>query len=268
MSVVSFANYKGGVGKTTSVVNTARSLTESGFRVLVVDLDPQGNSTLTIGRENPFVHEKTVGDLLSSMDVTTADCLVKTATGIDLVPTNLNSYPLVSTIPPNSARRIYGLRNKLQEQRDEYDFILIDCPPQIEGALITNAIAASDYYVLPVEGESVYALQGVDHLIQAIDLIREDTGSGIRMLGTLVTMVDMRTRAGRMVKDAIDRYFKDMVFKTVIRRNTTINKANLDNSCVCDLDPRSTGCLDYRSFAQEMVARLNLWTGKTSKDLV
>lgn len=262
MSVISFANYKGGVGKTTSVVNTARALTENGFKILVVDLDPQGNSTLTLSRKNPFDHEKTVGDLLSNKDLATADCMVTTPVGIDLLPTNLNSYPLVSTIPPNSAKRIYGLRNKLQDQEDAYDFILIDCPPQIEGALITNAIAASDYYVLPIEGESVYALQGVDHLIQTIDLIREDTGSKIRLLGTLVTMVDMRTRAGRMVKDAIDRYFKDMVFNTVIRRNTTINKANLRNNCVCDLDPKSTGCLDYQSFAKEMVARIDQGTKK------
>ena len=262
MKVISFANYKGGVGKTTSVVNTSRALTENGFKVLVVDLDPQGNSTLTLSRKNPFEHEKTVGDLLSDKDLVIADCLVATPVGIDLLPTNLNCYNLVSVLPPNSAKRIYGLRNKLQDIEDMYDFVLVDCPPQIEGALITNAISASDYYVLPIEGESVYALQGVDHLIQAIDLIREDTGSGIRLLGTLVTMVDTRTRAGRVVKDAIDKYFKDMVFNTVIRRNTTINKANLKNKCVCDLDPRSVGCLDYSSFAKEMVIRIDQSTWK------
>ena len=257
MRVVSFANYKGGVGKTTSVVNTAGSLVEKGLKVLVVDLDPQGNSTLTLSRKNPFEHSMTVGNLLFDKDVGVADCLTGTPVGADLIPTNLECYSMVASLPPNSAKRIFGLRNKLQDLEKNYDYILIDCPPQIEGALITNAIAASDYYVLPIEGESVYALQGVDHLIRAIDLIREDTGSGIRLLGALVTMVDTRTRAGRVVKEAIDKYFKEMVFSTVIRRNTTINKANLNNRCVCDLDPKSTGCLDYRAFAQEMVARID-----------
>ncbi len=262
MRVVSFANYKGGVGKTTSVVNTARALAENGLNILVVDLDPQGNSTLTLSRKNPFEHENTVGRLLSDKDLTVSECIVSTSPGVDLLPTNLNSYPLVSTLPPNSAKRIYGLRNKLQDLEGQYDYILVDCPPQIEGALITNAIAASDYYVLPIEGESVYALQGVDHLIQTIDLIREDTGSGIRLLGALVTMVDTRTSAGRVVKDAIDKYFRDMVFKTFIRRNTTINKANLYNMCVCEYDPKSTGCHDYRSFAKEMTVRIDLGTKK------
>ena len=262
MRVISFANYKGGVGKTTSVVNTSRALAESKFKVLVIDLDPQGNSTLTLSRKNPFEHEKTVGDLLSDKDLNIADCLVRTEIGIDLLPTNLNSYNLVSALPPNSAKRIYGLKNKLQDLEDRYDFILVDCPPQIEGALITNAIAASDYYVLPIEGESVYALQGVDHLIQAIELIREDTGSKIRLLGALVTMVDTRTKAGRVIKDAIDKYFRDLVFSVVIRRNTTINKANLRNKCVCDLDPKSMGCLDYSSFAKELVVRIDQGTLK------
>ncbi|MFP4084085.1 MAG: ParA family protein [Desulfonatronovibrio sp.] len=257
MKVISFANYKGGVGKTTSVINTAQVLVENKFKIMVVDLDPQGNSTFTLGGKNPFEHARTIGDLLSSKDLTANDCLVKTPVGIDLLPANLETYSLVSTLPLNSAKRIYGLKNKLHDLKDEYDFILIDCPPQIEGTLITNAIAASDYYILPIEGESVYALQGVDHLIQAIDLIREDTGSKIRLLGALVTMVDMRTRAGRVVKDAIDKYFADMVFNTVIRRNTTINKANLNNKCVCEFDPGSLGCVDYRSFALEMVQRIN-----------
>ncbi|WP_035244295.1 ParA family protein [Desulfonatronovibrio hydrogenovorans] len=257
MKIISFANYKGGVGKTTSVVNTARVLAEKNKKVLVIDLDPQGNSTLTLSRSNPFEHEKTVGDLLSDKDLSIRDCLVETPCGVDLIPTNLHSYPLVSSLPANSAKRIYGLKNKLNDLQEDYDYVLVDCPPQIEGALITNAIAASDYYVLPIEGESVYALQGVDHLIQAIDLIREDSGSGIRLLGALVTMVDTRTKAGQMVMEAINRYFKDMVFKAVIRRNTTINKANLSNKCVCDLDPKSSGCADYRAFAQELVSRID-----------
>lgn len=256
MKIVSFANYKGGVGKTTSVVNTARSLSRKKLKVLVVDLDPQGNSTLTLSRMNPFEHEKTVGDLLSDKDLSITQCVVSTPAEVDLVPTNLNSYTLISTLPPNSAKRIYGLKNKLRDLEKSYDFILIDCPPQIEGSLITNAIAASDYYVLPIEGESVYALQGVDHLIQAIDLVRDDTGSGIRLLGALVTMMDARTRAGKTVMEAIDKYFGDMVFKTIIRRNTTINKANLSNRCVCDLDSKSSGCLDYQAFSKEMLARI------------
>lgn len=256
MKVISFANYKGGVGKTTSIVNTARCLADKGMKVLVTDLDPQGNSTLTLGRKNPFEHEITVGNLMSDPSLDLNKCVVQTPAGVDLIPTNLHAYPLVTNLPANSAKRIYALKNRLVQLDKAYDYALIDCPPQIEGALITNAIAASDYYVLPIEGESVYALQGVDHLIQAIDSIREDTGSGIRLLGVLITMLDSRTRAGRTVMEAIKKYFQDMVFETVIRRNTTINKANLNNRCVCDLDSASPGCLDYQAFAGEMTKRI------------
>ncbi len=257
--IIAFANYKGGVGKTTSVVNTAYALSENGHKVLVVDLDPQGNASLTLGRHNPFEHEFTVGNLLADKELSPGRCMVKTPYEVDLIPANLHTYALVAALPSNSAKRIYGLKNKLTElsgQGVDHDYVLIDCPPQIEGALITNAIAAADYYVLPIEGESVYAVQGVGHLMQAIEAIREDSGSAIKLLGALVTMFDMRTTAGKTVTQAITRYFQEMVFQTVIRRNTTINKANLSNRCVCDLDPKSFGCADYRSFAEEMVQRM------------
>ncbi len=258
--IIAFANYKGGVGKTTSVVNTAHVLAMNNNQVLVVDLDPQGNATLTLSRSNPFEQEYTIGNLLADKDLLPRDCLVHTSYQVDLIPANLNTYALVASLPANSAKRIFGLRNRIAELASQgwnHDYILIDCPPQIEGALITNAIAAADYYVLPIEGESVYALQGVGHLMQAIEAIRDDSGSSIRMLGALVTMHDARTTAGKTVMQAINRYFQDMVFKTVIRRNTTINKANLSNRCVCDLDPKSSGCEDYRAFAAELIQRID-----------
>jgi len=258
--IIAFSNYKGGVGKTTSVVNTAHVLALQGYKVLVVDLDPQGNSTLTLSRSNPFEHEYSVGNLLADRDLTIEKCLVHTPYNVDLIPANLNTYSLVAGLPANSAKRIFGLKNKLAELAGsgrKHDYILVDCPPQIEGALITNAIAASDYYILPIEGESVYALQGVGHLMQALEAIREDSSSGIRLLGALITMFDGRTTAGKTVREAIEQYFQDMLFKSVVRRNTAINKANLSNRCVCDMEPRSAGCSDYRSFAREMVERLD-----------
>lgn len=257
--VIAFANYKGGVGKTTTVVNTAHALSMQNYKILVVDLDPQGNATLTLGRRNPFEHEYTIGNLLADRDVSALDCLVSTPYQADLIPANLHTYALVAALPTNSAKRIFALQKRLAELKEQnkvYDFVLVDCPPQIEGALITNAIAAAEYYVLPIEGESVYALQGVGHLIQAIETIREDSSSDIKLLGSLVTMFDGRTTAGKTVMEAISKYFQDMVFTSVIRRNTTINKANLSNRCVCDLDPRSKGCVDYRAFAQELVQKV------------
>ncbi len=258
--IIAFSNYKGGVGKTTSVVNTAHILALEGYKVLVVDMDPQGNSTLTLSRSNPFEHEYSVGSLLANRDLPTENCLVHTPYNVDLIPANLHTYSLVAGLPANSAKRIFGLRNKLAELAEsgrKYDYILVDCPPQIEGALLTNAIAASNYYILPIEGESVYALQGVGHLMQAMEAIREDSNSGIRLLGALITMFDSRTTAAKTVREAIEKYFQDMLFKSVVRRNTAINKANLSNRCVCDMEPRSAGCYDYKAFAREMVDRMD-----------
>ncbi len=259
MRVISFANHKGGVGKTTTVVNTAFAFSRMGQRILVVDMDPQGNATLTLGGVDPFEHGRTIGHLLADKELSIADCALSVSETLALVPSNLSAYEQLAQLPPNSAKRIFGLREKLDAltQGDPgYDYVFVDCPPQIEGPLVINAVAASDAYVLPVDGESLYALQGTNHLMQAIEAIREDTNSGIRLLGVLVTMVNPRTTASRLVMSAIRDFFGDVVFATSIRRNTTLNKANLSRQFICDLDPGSYGCKDYQEFAREMLARM------------
>lgn len=261
MRVISFANHKGGVGKTTTVVNTAQVLSAMGRRILVVDMDPQGNATLTLGGVDPFEHSRTIGHLLADKELGIAACIFPVSENLGLVPSNLNAYAQLALLPPNSAKRIFGLKEMLAPLRQgagDYDFVLVDCPPQIDGPLVTNAVAASDDYVLPVDGESLYALQGTNHLMQAIEAIREDTNSVIRLLGVLVTMYSPRTTASRLVRDAVHGFFGDAVFSTVIRRNTTLNKANLSRRCVCELEPGSPGCRDYREFALEMLKRLDL----------
>ncbi|HDQ41673.1 MAG TPA: ParA family protein [Desulfonatronum sp.] len=264
MRIISFANHKGGVGKTTTVVNTAFAFSRMGRRVLVVDMDPQGNATLTLGGVDPFEHDQTIGHLLADKDLGIADCALAVSDTLFLVPANLDTYEQLALLPPNSAKRIFGLREKmdlLRQGEDRYDFVFVDCPPQIEGPLVINAVAASDAYVLPVDGESLYALQGTNHLMQAIEAIREDTNSGIRLLGVLVTMVNPRTTASRLVMRAVRDFFGNAVFKTTIRRNTTLNKANLSRRYICDLDPASYGCKDYQGFAGEMLGRLDAERG-------
>ncbi|GAB6058301.1 ParA family protein [Desulfonatronum parangueonense] len=261
MRIISFANHKGGVGKTTTVVNTADILSRWGKRILVVDMDPQGNATLTLGRRDPFEHQYTIGHLLADKELAIADCAHSVNANLDLIPSNLHAYSQLALLPPNSAKRIFGLREKLDAVRgaeNGYDLVLVDCPPQIEGPLITNAVAASDVYILPVDGESLYALQGTNHLIQAIEAIREDTNSAIRLLGVLVTMYNPRTTASRLVMDAVREFFSDALFQTVIRRNTTLNKANLSQQSIFDLDPSSYGCQDYQKFATEMLSRVEM----------
>lgn len=259
MRIISFANHKGGVGKTTTVVNTAYVLSRMGRRVLVVDMDPQGNATLTLGGVDPFEHSRTIGHLLADKDLSVSECSLSVSDTLALVPSNLDAYAQLAHLPPNSAKRIFGLREKLDQLKqgsNRYDYVLVDCPPQIEGPLVTNAVAASDVYVLPVDGESLYALQGTNHLMRAIENIREDTNSAIRLLGVLVTMAAPRTTASRLVMDAVREFFGDAVFQTVIRRNTVLNKANLSRRCICDLDPGSAGCKDYQGFTEEMLTRL------------
>lgn len=252
---IAFANHKGGVGKTASAVNVAYCLTKRKRRVLVVDCDPQGNASLTLGTVSPYEQPRTVANLFSGGTFTNTAVPSKYE-GLDIIPANLNVYATVATLS-NSIKRFFGLRQALDQQAmQNYDYILLDCPPTIEGTLLTNALIITDYVVIPVGVEDTYALTGVSHLIKVVETLRNDTDSSLAIMGVLLTMFDGRNTAAKSIRSlAISTFGDEMVFKSTIPRNTTLNKAVMAAQAVCDYDDTCASCRSYRELAQEIEAR-------------
>lgn len=256
--VLAFANHKGGVGKTTSAINVAYNLSRLKKRVLVVDCDPQGNASHTLGEVGPFEQEVTVADLFES-DMTFSEAAVASKYDrVDLIPSNLNVYTAISRLGPDSIRRFFGLQRALDPAaRETYDYIILDCPPTIEGTLLTNALVITDHVIIPVGAEDDYALSGVGHLVDVIKKIRKDAEGNTAVLGVLLTMFDSRTNACKIIREAaLSMFGKQHVFKNVIPRNTTINQAVMAKNAVCDLDANCAGCKAYRALAREIDERI------------
>ena len=252
---IAFANHKGGVGKTASAVNVAYCLTKRKKKVLVVDCDPQGNASLTLGTVSPYEQPRTVANLFSGGNFAST-ALPSKYEGLDIIPANLNVYATVATLS-NSIKRFFGFRQALDPQTlKNYDYIILDCPPTIEGTLLTNALIITDYVVIPVGVEDTYALTGVSHLIKVVETLRNDTDSSLAIMGVLLTMFDGRNTAAKTIRSlAIGTFGDDMVFSTTIPRNTTLNKAVMASQAVCDYDDTCASCRSYRELAQEIEQR-------------
>lgn len=280
MTVYAIVNQKGGVGKTTTAVNLGAALKEIGKRVLVVDLDPQGNATLHCGL-NPDKQSKTVWSALSASlrmngaEVTSREdadlidfaidlepvgesrpsleeCILSAGEdGFDLVPSNLElsqaDADLMSAI--NRERRLHRL---LEPLRDRYDFILIDCPPYL-GLLTINALATADYAIVPLQA-AYLAMKGVNTLFRTIALVQRDLNYGLRVRGVLLTMVDSRTVHSQQVVDVARRTIsrKISVFEIEIPQNVDLADAAAAGKSVLLYAPRSRGALAYRKLAEEL----------------
>jgi len=262
--IIAFTNHKGGVGKTTSAVNVAFNLSRLKRRILVVDCDPQGNASLTLGEVDPFEQETTIADIFEGDASFSSAATASKYDRVDLIPSNLNVYAAISRLGADSIRRFFGLQKALdQAAKDTYDYIILDCPPTIEGTLLTNALVITDSVVIPVEAESNYALSGVGHLVEVVKRIRQDADGNASVLGVLLTMFDSRTTASKVIKEAaIGMFGNQHVFKNSIPRNTTLNQAAMSNQAVCDLDPNCAGCKAYRALAREIEEKIQAKFGK------
>lgn len=255
------ANHKGGVGKTVTTVNAAYGLAKRGFKVLVVDCDPQGNATMTLGGKAPFEfdEEETLTHLFTA-DRTPSFGDIAHPTNYDnlfFIPNNVNIYPALSSLNPNSIKRFYGFANAYKLFPDEFDFILFDTPPILEGTLITNALVLTDYMIIPIESESSYALSGIGNLVQAFTAIRREAQTHSKILGYLLTKFDGRTKAAKAIQAAaIEAFGKDLVFEGGIPAATVINQAVMNNRPVCEQDPESTACKAYTKFVSQMLKRI------------
>ena len=252
--IISVANQKGGVGKTTTTINLGASLAAKGMKVALIDLDPQGNASTGLGIEHTDRKNTTYDLLLNEMPL--SEILRETAVpGLVISPANSDlssaDLELVST-----ARRIYLISDALNGPDIEaldLDYILIDCPPSLN-LLTLNAMVASDSVLVPLQAE-FFALEGLSQLMLSVREIRETANSKLRLEGVVLTMYDRRNNLCHQVELDVRENLRDLVFKTMIPRNVRLSEAPSYGLPVINYDPASLGAVAYKSLATEMLAR-------------
>lgn len=251
---VAFANQKGGVGKTTSAVNTCVLLAREGYRVLLVDLDPQGNTTSSLGVDKLDL-------VLTAYDVLVDGVGIADAALADVRP-NLDLLPTTAVLAGaevelvTSANRERRLKRAMAAVSRSYDIACIDCPPSL-GLLTVNALTAADAVVIPIQCEFL-ALEGVSQLITTIDLVKRQLNPSLDLLGVLMTMFDGRTRLSAHVVDEVRRHFPDRIFSSVVPRSVRLAEAPSYGQAISEYDPGSRGAAAYVSFAEELTQRLGI----------
>ena len=246
--IVSVANQKGGVGKTTTTVNLSTILAKKGRKVLMIDTDPQGNATSGLGIDKNA--ELSAYDLLIS-DIPAEDIIQDTAVkNLKICPSNINlagaEVQLVSMMS-----REKRLKEKLDVIKDDFDYILIDCPPSL-GLITLNAFTASDSVLIPVQCE-YYALEGLGQLLNTVELVRKHLNNRLYIEGALLTMYDIRTNLSNQVVKEVKRYFENKVYKTVIPRNVKVSEAPSYGMPISIYDPHSKGAKSYEKFTKEFL---------------
>ena len=249
--VIALANQKGGVGKTTSAINLGASLAVLEKRVLIIDADPQANATSGSGFDIKKVKTSIYECLIEDADPRKI-ILNSEIELLDLIPSHIDLVGAEIEML-NMNEREYMLKNVIAQVRDDYDYILIDCPPSL-GLVTVNALTACTDVIIPIQCE-YYALEGVSQLLNTIRLIKRSLNPNLNIQGVLLTMFDKRLNLALQVSKEVRRYFQEKVFETVIHRNVKITEAPSFGKSIFHYDIKSVGAKDYLQFAKEVISR-------------
>lgn len=249
--VIAIANQKGGVGKSTTAINLSSCLGEAGKKVLVIDMDPQGNTTSGLGVEKEILDSTVYELLLGECDL--SDCLIELEyEGVVLIPSNVNlagaEIELIGI-----ENKEFVLRDQIAQVKEQYDFIIIDCPPSLN-MLTINAMTTADTVLVPIQCE-YYALEGLSQLMHTIELVQERLNPDLEMEGVVFTMYDARTNLSLQVVENVKSNLNQTIYKTIIPRNVRLAEAPSHGMPINYYDGKSSGAESYRLLAEEVIHR-------------
>lgn len=257
--IIAVANQKGGVGKTTSAVSLAASLADQGKKILLVDMDPQGNATSGLGIT---ARDKTSYEVMINHLPLNQAIIATSQAGLALVPSDIRLAAAEVELV-GEPQREFRLDTMLKPEAPLYDFVLIDCPPSLS-LLTLNALSAAHSVLVPIQCE-YYALEGVSALMATVNRVQKTFNPALELEGVLLTMFDGRTNLSLQVADEVKKYFRDKVFMSIIPRSVRLGEAPSHGQPIGTYDPKSAGALAYRSLANEIIRKNKTWQKGASR---